>query len=67
MNDPALFTSWARLILATEFIHFTAVSLPRMAIIAFYIRIFEWKENMLEISKAVMLLLVAVWFAFCGT
>lgn len=67
LNNPALLTWWAKLILATELLHFTAVSLPRMAIITFYLRIFQWKGWMLETCKALMLLLVAVWFAMCGT
>lgn len=67
MHNPSALITWAKCILAFEYVHFTAVSLPKMAIIFFYLRLFQWQDRMLQASKIVLCLLVGTWFASCVT
>lgn len=66
LNEPSVLPTWAKYILAFEFAHFGAICLPKMAIVSFYLRIFQWRGRMLGASVAVQLLLVATWAASCA-
>lgn len=63
INNPSQIVHWAQLVLIFEFFHFAGVSLPKLAIIFFYIRVFNWKGRMRAICYATMGLLVATWLA----
>lgn len=60
-TNPSQLVRWAQLVLIFEFLHFAGVALPKLAIIFFYIRVFNWKGRMLTICYTVMGLLVSTW------
>lgn len=63
LNDPSQIVRWAQFVLVFQFLHFTGVGLPKIAILFFYIRVFNWKGRMLATCYATMGLLVATWLA----
>lgn len=65
LHKPWLLEVWAKYIIAFEFIHFGAVCLPKMAIVCFYLRMFQWRGRMFAAAAAVQLLLATVWFVSC--
>lgn len=64
MNNPSQIIHWAKLVLAFQYFHFSGVGLPKMAILFFYIRVFNWKGRMLTACYATMGLLVATSVAY---
>lgn len=65
-NKPWLLARWAKYILAFELTHFGAVCLPKLAIVRFYLRIFQWTGGrMRAAAAAVQVLLVAAWLVSC--
>lgn len=60
-TNPLQIVRWAQLVLIFEFLHFAGVALPKLAIIFFYIRVFNWKGRMRTICYTAMGLLVATW------
>lgn len=60
-NNPTQIVRWAQLVLVFEFFHFAGVALPKLAILFFYIRVFNWKGRMQMICYTLMGMLVAVW------
>lgn len=60
-TNPSQIVRWAQLVLVFEFLHFAGVALPKLAIIVFYIRVFNWKGRMRTICYTTMGLLVATW------
>ncbi|KAK7714034.1 hypothetical protein SLS63_011838 [Diaporthe eres] len=60
-TNPSQIVRWAQLLLIFEFLHFAGVALPKLAIIFFYIRVFNWKGRMRTICYTAMGLLVATW------
>ncbi|KAK7710316.1 hypothetical protein SLS64_005901 [Diaporthe eres] len=57
-TNPSQIVRWAQLLLIFEFLHFAGVALPKLAIIFFYIRVFNWKGRMRTICYTAMGLLV---------
>jgi hypothetical protein len=54
---------WAECILAFEFVYFTSVALPKIAIVLLYVRVFNWKGTMRNIALLLMALLGATSFS----
>lgn len=48
--QPSALTGWAQCLLAFEFIYFTSVALPKLAIIFLYLRLFAWRGTMRAIA-----------------
>lgn len=63
LHAPYIFPLWAKCILTFEYLHFTAVGLPKLAIVALYLRVFQWQGTMQRAAHAVVALLIATWLA----
>lgn len=61
LTNPSQIVRWAQLVLVFEFLHFAGVALPKLAILFFYIRLFNWKGRIRIICYTTMGLLVATW------
>jgi hypothetical protein len=42
-DDPDVLVLWAKVLFAFEIVYFVSVSLPKMAILFFYMRVFGWQ------------------------
>lgn len=62
-TNPTQIVRWAELMLIFEFFHFAGVALPKLAILSFYIQVFNWRGRMRAMSYATMGVLVAIWLA----
>lgn len=58
-TNPSQIVRWAQLVLIFEFFHFAGVALPKLAILFFYIRVFNWKGRMRAICYTTMGLVIA--------
>lgn len=58
-TNPSQIVRWAQLVLVFEFLHFAGVALPKLAILFFYIRVFNWKGRMRTACYATMALVGA--------
>jgi len=63
ITNPKQIVRWAELVLIFEFFHFAGVALPKLAILSFYIQVFNWRGRMRAICYMTMGLLVATWLA----
>ena len=61
ITNPSQIVRWAQFLLVFEFLHFGGVTLPKLAILFFYIEWFHWKGRMRIICYTTMGLLVATW------
>jgi hypothetical protein len=63
MINPNLVTGWAKGIFAIELIYLTAVALPKISVLFFYLRIFTTKPSR-RFAQGTIILIAANWVAF---
>lgn len=52
-TNRAAFVGWAQCIFAFELVYFTSVALPKLAILALYLRVFNWRGGMRALAWVV--------------
>jgi hypothetical protein len=62
-NNPTQIVNWAKLVLIFEISYFAGAALPKLAILTFYIQVFNWRGRLRTMCYATMGLLVAIWLA----
>lgn len=63
MDDPTKIIAWGKSIYATEWLYLTAVALPKISILAFYLRIFTMRYA--RITCYILIFIVAAnWVVF---
>lgn len=65
-NDPTVLAICAKGTLAFEFLHATAVTIPKTFMMLFQIRLFQWKGPMLWISRSLLALIIVLWIITCS-
>lgn len=63
-NDPIKLEGWAKCLLAFEMVYFTSMSLPKMAIVFLYLRVFNWRGAMRTLAYVLLGLLAATSLSF---
>ncbi|KAK7974301.1 hypothetical protein PG990_011098 [Apiospora arundinis] len=63
-HDPIQLEGWAKCLLAFEMVYFTSMSLPKMAIVFLYLRVFNWQGAMRTSAYILLGLLAATSLSF---
>ncbi|KAK3377394.1 integral membrane protein [Lasiosphaeria ovina] len=68
LRNPSALVGWAKVLLAFEFVYFTAVALPKMSILCLYLRVFKWAHGpMRTASLALFGFVAATWLSMMVT
>ncbi|POS78512.1 integral membrane protein [Diaporthe helianthi] len=62
-SNPTQMVRWAELVLTFEFFHFAGEALPKLAILSFYIQMFNWRGKTRAVCYVTMGTVVTAWLA----